>query len=187
VIKKYKQRTITEDLRELRRHPAPVRYTLLSSFFWMRSKEITDSLIELLTQIVHQIWVRAEKKVEKEILHDLRRVGNKYGILLNMAQAAVEHPDGLIKEVLYPVVSEQTLKDLIKELKHTGPAYREKIHTVIRSSYSNHYRRMIPEILNILHFRSNNDIHRPVIRALELIKKYAESVLHYFPSTDDTN
>ncbi|WP_223070530.1 DUF4158 domain-containing protein [Paenibacillus caui] len=185
VIKKYKQRTITEDLRELRRHPAPVRYTLLSAFFWLRSKEITDSLIELLTQIVHQIWVRAEKKVEKEILHDLRRVSNKYGILLNMAQAAVEHPDGLIKEVLYPVVSEQTLKDLIKELKHTGPAYREKIHTVIRSSYSHHYRRMVPEILNILQFRSNNDIHRPVIRALELIKKYAETGLHYFPITED--
>jgi TnpA family transposase len=185
VIKKYKQRTITEDLRELRRHPASIRYTLLSAFFWLRSKEITDSLIELLTQIVHQIWVRAEKKVEKEILHDLRRVGNKYGILLNMAQAAVEHPDGLIKEVLYPVVSEQTLKDLIKELKHTGPAYREKIHTVIRSSYSNHYRRMVPEILNILQFRSNNDIHRPVIRALELIKKYAETGLHYFPVTED--
>jgi hypothetical protein len=44
---------------------------------------------------------------------------------------------------------------------------------------------MIPEILNILQFRSNNDIHRPVIRALELIKKYAESGVHYFPSTED--
>lgn len=102
-----------------------------------------------------------------------------------MAQRAIEHPEGIIKDVLYPVVSEQTLKDLVKEFKHTGPAYREKIHTVIRASYGSHYRRMVPEILSILDFRSNNDVHRPVIRALELIKKYAETGMHYFPFTDD--
>lgn len=102
-----------------------------------------------------------------------------------MAQTAIEHPEGIIKDVLYPVVSEQTLKDLVKEFKHTGPACREKIHTVIRASYGSHYRRMVPEILGILDFRSNNDVHRPVIRALELIEKYAETGMHYFPFTDD--
>ncbi|KXG43558.1 Tn3 family transposase [Tepidibacillus decaturensis] len=185
VIKKYRQRTATEDLRELRRHPEPIRYTLLSSFFWQRSLEITDNLVELLIQIIHRIGVRAERKVQKEILNDLRRVSGKTSILFNMAETALNHPDGLIKEVLYPVVSEQTLRDLVKEFKHTGPAYREKIHTVIRASYGSHYRRMVPEILNILDFRSNNEVHRPVIEALELIKKYANTGLHYFSMTDN--
>lgn len=185
VLKKYRQRVSTEDLRELRRHPNHIRYTLLSAFFWLRSLEISDNLIDLLIQIIHRIGVRAERKVEKEILKDLRRVSNKYGILFNLAQTAITHPDGVIKEVLYPVVNEQTLKDLVKEFKHTGPAYREKIHTVIRASYGSHYRRMVPEILSILDFRSNNEVHRPVIRALELIKKYANTGLHYFPLTDD--
>jgi hypothetical protein len=40
---------------------------------------------------------------------------------------------------------------------------------------------MVPEILNILEFRSNNIVHRPIILALELIKRYAETGLHYFP------
>ena len=31
---------------------------------------------------------------------------------------------------------------------------------------------MVPEILAILDFRSNNDVHRPVIHALNLIKRY---------------
>lgn len=83
------------------------------------------------------------------------------------------------------MVNEQTLKDLVKEFKHTGPAYREKVHTVIRASYGSHYRRMVPEILSILDFRSNNEVHRPVIRALELIKKYANTGLHYFPLAND--
>lgn len=91
----------------------------------------------------------------------------------------------MIREVLYPIVNEQTLKDLVKEFKHTGPAYREKIHTVIRASYGSHYRRMVPEILNILKFRSNNEVHRPVIEALELITKYAKTGLHYFPITEN--
>lgn len=185
IIKKYRLRAATEDIRSLRRHPEPIRYTLLSSFFWLRSLEITDNLIELLIQIIHRINVRAERKVEKEILNDLRKVNNKYGILFNLAQAAVDNPEGIIREVLYPIVNEQTLKDLVKEFKHTGPAYREKIHTVIRASYGNHYRRMVPEILNILDFRSNNEVHRPVIEALGLIKKYAETGFHYFPITEN--
>ncbi|WP_336788492.1 Tn3 family transposase [Paenibacillus sp. MMO-177] len=185
VLTKYRQRTATEDLRELRRHPDPIRYTLLAAFFWLRSMEITDNLIELLIQIVHRIGVRAERKVEKEILNDLRKVSNKYGILFNMAQSAVNNPDGVIRDVIFPVVNEQTLRDLIKEFKHTGPAYREKIHTIIRASYGSHYRRMVPEILGILEFRSNNEVHRPVIRALELVKKYSDTGHHYLPMSDE--
>jgi hypothetical protein len=181
VLKKYRQRVSTEDLRELRRHPDPIRYTLLSAFFCLRCMEISDNLVDLLIQIIHRIGVRAERKIKKEILNDLRRVGNKYGILFNMAQTAIDNPDGIIKDTLFPVVSEQTLKDLVKEFKHTGPAYREKIHTVIRASYGSHYRRIVPEILNILDFRSNNEVHRPVVRALELIKKYNQTGMHYFP------
>ncbi|WP_036736675.1 Tn3 family transposase, partial [Paenibacillus zanthoxyli] len=49
-----------------------------------------------------------------------------------------------------------------------------------------HYRRMVPEILSILQFRSNNEVHRPVIRALELIQNYADSGLHYFPSFENS-
>jgi hypothetical protein len=41
----------------------------------------------------------------------------------------------------------------------------------MRASFANHYRRMIPILLSMLEFRSNNDIHRPVIQALELLKK----------------
>lgn len=61
VLKKYRQRVSTEDIRELRRHPDAIRYTLLSAFFWLRSLEITDNLIELLIQIIHRIGVRAER------------------------------------------------------------------------------------------------------------------------------
>ena len=76
----------------------------------------------------------------------------------------LDNPNGIIKDVIYPEVKEQTFKDIVNEFRNTGPAYKQKIYTVMRSSYGNHYRRMVPEILNALKFCSNNDIHKPVIK-----------------------
>lgn len=185
ILKKYKMRVVSEDICELRRHPKPVRYTLLATFFWVRYREITDNLIELLIQIIHRIGVRAEKKVEKELINDFRRVNGKTNILFQMADAALSNPDGIIKQVLFPVVSEKTLADLVKEFKNTGSAYKQKVYTIMRASYCNHYRRMVPGILSTLEFRSNNEIYQPIIRALEIIKNYYNIGTHYFSHTED--
>ena len=55
VLQQYRQRASVEPPRELRRHPDPIRYTLVAAFCWLRSQEITDNLVELLIQIVHGI------------------------------------------------------------------------------------------------------------------------------------
>jgi hypothetical protein len=52
---------------------------------------------------------------------------------------------------------------------------------VISNSYSGHYRRMVPQLLRTLTFRSNNEVHQPVISALELVMRYADSKLRIFP------
>jgi hypothetical protein len=44
---------------------------------------------------------------------------------------------------------------------------------------------MLPPLLATLEFRSNNERHRPVIRALELLKKYADKKLRTFPPEED--
>lgn len=100
ILKKYKLRAVSEDLRELRRHLEPLRYTLLSAFFWLRCREITDNLIKLLIQIIHRISVRAERKVEKEFINDFRRVNGKTNILFQMADAALngENINDFLKE-----------------------------------------------------------------------------------------
>jgi Transposase and inactivated derivatives, TnpA family len=180
ILKKYKLQVVTEDLRELRRHPEAKRYTLLAIFFWLRSREITDNLIELLIQIIHRIGVRAERKVEKELLNDFKRVNGKTNILFKVAEVAVKNPDGIISDVIFPIVSENTLKALVKEFKGTGTQYRQRVYMVMRASYGSHYRRMVPELLMALRFRSNNEIHQPVIKALEVIKKYYHIGSHYF-------
>jgi len=184
MIRSYRQRAVSEDIRELRRHPDSIRYMLLAAFFWCRGREITDNLVELIIQIVHRIGARAERKVEKEFLRDFRKVGGKTNLLFRMAEKAVEQPDGIVRDVLFPVVGEDTLKDIIKEMKYTGPTYKQKVHTVMRSSYGTHYRKMVPALLDVLEFRSNNDVHRPVIDAIELLKQYKLTNQYTYNETD---
>ncbi len=185
LIQKYRQRAATESPYDLRQHPEPIRYTLMAAFCLKRTQEITDNLIEILNSIIQRMGTRAEKRINKELVNDFKLVTGKTNILFRIAEVAVAQPDGVIQTVLYPVVSQQTLKDLVQEYKSTGTAYRQKVHNVIRSSFANHYRRMIPQLLEVLEFRSNNESHRPVIKALELLKKYAASKQRYYDTTED--
>ncbi len=184
VVYHYRRRASAEPPRELRRHPAAIRHTLVAAFCWQRSQEITDSLVELLIQIIHRIGINAERRVDKELIDDFKRVNGKSHLLFRIAEASLEHPLELVKDVVYPVVSQKTLQDVVKEYKSTGPTYRAKVYTVMRASYLHHYRRMVPQLLDTLEFRSNNDMHRPVISALELLKKYKGSTQHYYSSED---
>lgn len=185
ILQQYRQRASSEPPRELRRHPAPIRYTLVAAFCWLRSQEITDSLVELLIQIVHRIGVRAERRVEKELIADFKRVDGKTNLLFRIAEVSLEHPDKLVKEVVYPVANKQTLQNLVKEYKSTGSAFAQKVYVVMRASYLRHYRRMVPQLLKMLEFRSNNDLHQPVIQALELLKKYQGNSQRYYAPEDE--
>jgi len=183
-LEKFRLRAGAVTIWDLRRSPPQIRYGLVAAFCWQRQHEIIDGLIDLLIQIVHKIGTRAETKVERELLEDIRRVHGKTTVLFRLAEVAVDQPDGVVKNVLYPVVGLQTLQDLVKEYKSSGPVFRQTLHTVMRASYSHHYRRMLPQILNALEFRSNNSAHRPVIEALDLLKRHRNSGQQYF-TTDD--
>jgi hypothetical protein len=71
--------------------------------------------------------------------------------------------------------------DRVREAARRDRRARFTLRTVIRNSYKGHYRRMVPQILQALDFRSNNRRHRPVIQALDLLKRYADTKLHTFP------
>src|SRR3954463_12912677 len=180
-----RQRVAVEAPHELRRHPEATRHVWLAAYAHLRGRAVTDTLVDLLIETVHHIGARAEHKVEQELLDDLKRVGGKQSLLFDLAGAAVEKPDGTVREVLFPVVGEQTLRDLVRESKATGPTYRTTLRATIRSSYRGHYRRAVLDLLAVLDFRSNNDVHRPVIRALDLIRRYAETRVRAYPVEED--
>ena len=139
-------------------------------------RTLIDDLVELLIVTIHHIGARAERKVDRELLDDIKPVTGKQNLLFEVADATLEKPDGIVREVVFPVVSEETLRNLVKEWKATGPAYRTTLRTVIRNSYKSHYRRMVPQVLQVLNFRSNNERHRPAIQQYDQMVKYTTAL-----------
>lgn len=158
--------------------------TLLAALLHTRLREITDTLVELLTSTVHRIGARADRRVTEELVNAFKRVTGKENLLFAIAEASLESPDDPVRQVVYPAVTggEQTLRELVHEFKTKGSVYRRTVQTTLKASYSNHYRRGLIELLDVLEFRSNNATHRPVLDALDLIKRHADARLTYYPA-----
>ena len=116
----------------------------------VRQLEITDNLAELLIHIAHRVGVRAEEKVDSELMKHAKKVMGKAKLLYKLAKAAKEQPEGTVK-------------------------------LVTRASYSHHYRRIVPALLEVLNFQCNNDLHRPVMDALAPLEKYAATRAPHLP------
>jgi TnpA family transposase len=185
LVKKYRLRAATETVTELRAHPEPIRYTLLAILFWHRYAEIIDSLADLLDEITHKLGNKAAKTTRKEAMEELERVKGKNKHIINLLEAAVDHPDGVIQDTLYPIVGSDMIRDIIKDMTRNNRGYKEKIYTKMHSSYQGHYRKSLSKILKNLTFRSNNQFHQPVIEAIQLIQEYDESGQRYFAIGDE--
>jgi len=157
------------------------RLLLMSAWTLQRRQHVIDGVIDLLIGIVHKIGAKAERRVEREQLANLRRVNNKAGLLFQLAEAAIANPEGVISEVLYPIASPDTLRDLIAEHHASRSAIRSQAQMYLRNSYSRHYRRIVPQLVAALDFRSTNTAHRPVLEGIELIRRYVFRTERLYP------
>ena len=60
---------------------------------------MTDSLVELLVETVHAIGARAERRVEQQVINEIRKVSGKNNLLFEIANASLAQPDGTVREV----------------------------------------------------------------------------------------
>jgi TnpA family transposase len=155
----------------------------LAALCWQRQREIMDNLVELLIHIAQRVGVRAEKKVDVELMKQAKKVLGKAKLLYKLAKVARAQPDGVIKDVIYPVVSEQTLEDLIRDAE-AAETHERQVKMVTRASYSHHYRRIVPALLEVLSFQCNNDLHRPVMDALAMLQRYRDRKGTTFPASE---
>lgn len=183
VLASWRIRAAVESPSHLRDHPIELRLTLLAALLYAREREITDTLVDLLISTVHRVNARADRRVTQELVNAFKKVTGKENILFSIAQAALEAPDDPVRVVVYPAVTggEQTLRELVHEYKTKGPVYRRTVQTTLKASYTNHYRRGLIELLDVLEFRSNNTAHRPVLDALDLVARHKDGRSRYDP------
>jgi hypothetical protein len=179
VLQTLKRWATNERAGEMRPHPDPIRYALTACFIHVRTMEVTDDVVRVLLEVIRRVETQTEKHLHKELLRDIKRVAGKVQLLFRVAEAVTEEPDGTIRAVLFPRVSETTFRDLVTEAKASGPQYRSWYQYVMRQKYIRHYRQMLPVILEHLTFRSENRF-QPVIEALGVIKRYLGTKYQYF-------
>ena len=187
VVAGWRAQAMVESPSHLRAHSRAKTLTLLAALLHTRHREVTDALVDLLIATVHRVGARAERRVTEELVNAFRRVTGKENILFSIADAALAAPDEAVREVVFPAVSggEQTLRELVHEYKTKGPVYQRTVKTTLRASYTNHYRRGLVRLLEVLQFRSSN-LHRPVLDALELVARHAATGNHsYYPLDAD--
>jgi TnpA family transposase len=180
-LQQFAQQAAIESVSHLQRHENEDQtLTLLAVFCWVRHRKITDQLVELFITVLNDIRLRAKYRVERELLIDFIRVGGKQQLLFKLVEAMWDNPEGIIRDVLYPLIGKERLKQLVEESKHKG-VYRRSLQTRISGSWTHHYRPLLPLLLNVLHFRSNNAQHQPLIEALDLIAAYIDESDPYYP------
>lgn len=180
-LRQYQQQAAVESISHLQDHKNEAQTcTLLAVFCWVRQREITDQLVELFIQILNDIRLRAKQHVERQLLTDFIRVGGKQQLLFRLVEVMWDNPDGIIQEVLYPVVGKERLRSLVHEAQHQG-TYRRSLQTHISGSYTYHYRQMLPPLLEVLTFRSNNEQYQPLIQALQVVAAYLQEDDPFYP------
>ena len=174
VARMLRRRVFNETAWTMRRHPDGRRHALYALFLAHRQRELTDGLVDLLIEVVHKVGSQAKRRVLKAFTEEIERVHGKEGLLVKIAEAACLHPEGTVREIVFPAAGGvNVLAAIVREHKASG-SFERQVHTVLRSSYLGHYRRMLPAVLGVLEFRSNNAVHRPVLDAIDWLRRTGE-------------
>jgi len=177
------RRVSCEKASEMRRHTKHIRLGMYAVFLIEREACIKDGLVDLLIDTVHKISTKAERKIGAHVLRTVEKIYGKEKLLANIAAAAIANPDGMVRKVIFPVAGRRKLQAIIEDRNAKG-AWKEQVFVAMRSSYANHYRRMLPQILDVLKFRSNNAAHRPIVDALNTMSRMVEDTRRFIQADE---
>lgn len=171
----YRRRFLTDTPERTKRRTDMSRYSLASVFCFQRHQEAIDNLVEHLLHFIHQIKKTADKKqakLNKEIGRQLGDLDSLY----SLAEINRDFPKGIIEEVVYPSISQETIDHLIRT-RDFARLVKKKVHASVIKKYANTYRHIIFNIIDCLDFHSNNT---DFLGAIKLIKRYQKSKLKHY-------
>lgn len=170
ILKFYKRKIISDTPEQVRKRPEYIRYPLVIIFCYLKKQEITDNLIDHLCNLIHKIKKKAQK-VENKLNNQIGRLSHGLNSLYKIAEVAYDKPEDIIKNAIYPVVPRDQLINLFK-VNHIQNNMRSDIHKTVMRSYSCYYRKQIFEIINVIEFKSNNQlILDALVEELKYIKR----------------
>lgn len=162
------------------------RYGMMAVFCYIRSQLLTDNLAEVLIQLVNRIKKSSETHVIKKAIAEIKRVDGKFDILYTLARTSVDNPDGVIKDIIYPKVSQEKLRDLAEELRCSkGKWYQDQVHTKMLSLYSHAHRQVLLPLLEAFEFQTNTSLGKVLLQGIEAIKRNKNCGGEFYPETEE--
>jgi hypothetical protein len=184
LIQKYYMRIMASTPSNIREFVPEVPYASLASFCYIRSQILTDNLADLFIKLIQNMKASAETYVKNTIISEVKRVNGKFDILYLLAEAAHNHPQGIIQDKIYPQVSQPTLQDVIKDLQHSkGKWYQTQVNTKVRSLYSYAHRKVLLALLNTFTFHASTAEGNMLLTGIAFIKKHIDVTDKYYPDT----
>jgi hypothetical protein len=183
VLQILKRRATNATVSAMRHHLDDIRNAPMGCFLHVRALEVTDDVTQMTIDLIQRLSTRSEKQLHRQWLADLERVADERQILSDVAEAVIESPDGMVREVIFPRVAEETFRNPVVEFHVTGPQLRLLRQILMERKVARHYRRMLPAILERVPFRSDNRF-QPIIAALAFSRRHMGSRSRSFPQTE---
>jgi TnpA family transposase len=181
ILHKYYLRVMALSPSNILEYKPDTRYALTASFCYIRTQILTDSLADLLLKLIRRMRSSAETSVNKDIISDVKCINGKFDILHSLAKISITHPDSIIKNKIYPEISQETLDALVKELQSKGRWYQTKVQNKIKSLYSHGTRVLLLKLIDVFDFRSHNNDGNHLLEALKFIKCNSDVDSKYYP------
>lgn len=185
LFKKYHQRIMAASPSNILEFVPDARAASMACFVYIRSQVLTDDVADLFIKLIHNMKSSAEVHVNKKIISDVKKVNGKFDILCLLAETAVENPQGVIQDKIYPRVGQETLHKLVKELKSKGNRwYQSQVNTKVHSLYSHAHRKALLQLLNAFTFKANGAEGRALLDAISFVKQHQDLTDTYYPDAD---
>jgi TnpA family transposase len=159
-----------------------IKYATMAIFCRVRLELLLDSLTDTMIKLVKKMRSSAEKRVDRYILQEVKRVDGKFDILEKLAVLNAKNPKGIIEEKIYPVVSRDKLEAVIEDLQHRGSKwYQDQVREKMHTTYAYGNRGSLLSILRTLQMSEDQIDYKPILNAIHFINEYwNESDLAYY-------
>ncbi|NDE19374.1 MAG: DUF4158 domain-containing protein [Alphaproteobacteria bacterium] len=144
-------------------------YGLLACFCRYKGARIIDNFIEILVKKLKKLEQFGKVKIKEELWEHYTRE-SKDDLLDNLVDISLAHPDGVIKEKIYPEVGgREKLEQSKLSRQSLKQARRESEYKHLHSLYVHGYRKDVFLILNNLRLSTNSN--NLVLEAINFIIK----------------
>ncbi|WP_292682146.1 hypothetical protein [Novosphingobium sp.] len=174
------RRVAGEKASEMRRHVPARQLGLYAVYLMAREAQLTDAMVDLLIETVHKIGSLETQG------------GGRYRERSSGSMARSDSWSRLpaLRSTIHPGASAMSFSQSpartnwrrsSRKARQKRAPWIGRIYKVMRRSWANHYRRMLPSLLSALEFRSNNAVWRPVLAALDWIRSKVDDGCRYVP------